>query len=432
MLTSPRLNRLNKKETLFALAAIAMLAVVAYLPALAQPFIEDDYPNLRLALEYGPVSGWQAMAADSVQRVRATSFLFMYGVYGLFGLAPVAFYAANILLHILNCWLLFAAGRWPVLGYRLSFWAAAFFAVYEGHQEAVMWFSACNELLLFLFGFLSFLCWLRFLEGSAKRELWLGLSIVSFGLALLSKESAIIFVPLFALPFFFSTKTRRSAHYLIVFALLGGVVALSIFLTRSHSFRFQDRSFVLNAPFWLTWIKSYSAMLWFWGLSALLALLAWRERKPVLWLSLAWMGLGFIPYMFVDYMHRIPSRQTYLASAGLAWLLGAAIVKMQASFNASRAWLAPAILAILLIHNVGYLWTKKREQFRLRAQPTEEFLAFARKTSGPIYVKCFPLHPMYAESIMELMLQRSKSELLWNEEETQMQPPPETFCFNKN
>src|SRR5262245_56315285 len=174
------------KERAALLFIIAALAIGAYLPVLTQPFISDDYPNIRLALVYGPISGWEEMANDSVQRPRATSFIFSYAIYQIFGLRPAAFYSANILLHVLNCWLLFAAGRWRAIGYQVSFWAAAFFAVYEGHSEAILWFSACNELLMFLFGFLSFLFWLIFLERETARLRWLALSFFFFLPALLS------------------------------------------------------------------------------------------------------------------------------------------------------------------------------------------------------------------------------------------------------
>jgi hypothetical protein len=191
------------KEKAVPLLILAALAIVTYLPILTQPFISDDYPNIATALEYGPISGWEAMANDSVQRPRATTFIFSYAIYKLAGMRPEAFYSANILLHVLNCWLLFAAGRWLAIGYQVSFWAAAFFAVYEGHAEAIMWFSACNELLMFLFGFLSFLCWLIFLERERAALRWLALSFSFFLLALLSKESAVIFLAFFALPLFF-------------------------------------------------------------------------------------------------------------------------------------------------------------------------------------------------------------------------------------
>jgi hypothetical protein len=194
------------KEKSAPLLILAVLAIVAYLPALTQPFISDDYVIIRPALYYGAISGWGSLANDSVERPRATAFVLAYAVHKLFGMRPAAFYSANILIHVLNCWLLFASGRWRAIGYKASFWAAAFFAVYEGHSEAIMWFAACHELLIFLFGFLSFIFWLIFLERETVRLRWLALSFFSFLPALLSKESAVIFVALFALPLFFPNR----------------------------------------------------------------------------------------------------------------------------------------------------------------------------------------------------------------------------------
>jgi hypothetical protein len=431
------------KEKAVPLFILAVLAIVAYLPALTQPFISDDYPNIALALEYGPISGWEALANDGVSRPRAMTFIYSYAVYQLGGMRPEAFYSANILLHILNCWLLFAAGRWQAIGYRVSFWAAAFFAVYEGHQEAIMWFSACNELLMFLFGLLSFIFWLIFLERETAALRWLALSFFFFLLTLLSKESAVIFVALFALPLFFPKSRLRRAPYLLPHILICVPYVIAILMTRSYSFRFSDQSFVLSAPFWLTWSNSYGRMLWFWGLAATISIFWWsrsarslidlRERaygQPFL-LSFIWMGIGFIPYMFVDYMHSIPSRQTYLASAGLAWLMGAAIVAMRERYAKSYKWAPPIILLIMLSHNVAYLWTKKHQQFLERAQPTEQLLSLARSVDGPIFIKCFPANigRLHAETALKLILNKPADTLIWDEEEARRRPPAATFCY---
>ncbi len=419
------------KEKALLLLVLAGLAIIAYLPTLTQPFIEDDFPNIRLALEYGPVSGWEKMASDSVHRVRATTFILLNAIYRVFGPRPEAFYSAGIFLHIVNCWLLFAAGRWRAIGYKASFWAAAFFAVYEGHQEAVMWISGGSELLLFFFGFLSFLFWLIFLEKGTSRLRWLALSLVFFLLALLSKESSGIFILLFALPTLFPQFRPRQALYLLPHISVGAIFAISIFMTRSHSFRFNDQSFVLSAPFWVTWTKSYGALLWFWGLTAIIGLILWKEPWRLLLISCIWMGICFSPYMFVDYMHRIPSRQTYLASAGLAWVMGAAIVVMIERYRKNHTGIVTAVLLMILIHNVAYLWTKKRQQFLIRAQPTTELLSFARGVDGSIFVKCFPLAPIHAEAAFELILNRPASDLIWEEEAARKQPQAATFCYEK-
>jgi hypothetical protein len=457
------------KERAAALFIIAVLAIVAYLPTLTQPFISDDYPGIKRSLSYS-ISGWEALAKDPVERPRATTFIFSYAIYHLFGMRPEAFYAANILLHVLNCWLLFAAGRWRALGYRVSFWAAAFFAVYEGHSEAIMWSSACNELLLFFFGFLSLIFWLIFLEREKARLRWLALSFFFFLPSLLSKESAVIFVALFALPLFFPKPRLRQAPYLLPHALICIPYVISIFMARAQSLRFHNQSFVLSAPFWATWTNSYGRMLWFWGLSATISMFLWSrsgrdERRPEtkkvedrgskiedrlgsddptldpqsstfdlrssIFVSFIWMGIGFIPYMFVDYMNRIPSRHTYLASAGLGWLTGAAIVVMRERYAKIYKWAPPVILSLILSHNVGYLWTKKRQQFLERAQPTERLIALARSVNGPIFVKCFPsnLAPTHAEAALELILNKPADTLIWSEEEARKRTPAATFCY---
>jgi len=196
------------------LAGLAILAIVAYLPTLTQPLLEDDYPNLVLALHYGPVSGWPAMMADPVFRLRTTSWLLMYGLHRLFGMHAAGYYAGMILLHVVNTWLVYALGAWRLLGYRLTAWAAAFFAVYEGHQEAVMWLSASNEPLMVLFGLLSIICWIQFLNR--RGWFWYVASVLSFGGALLSKESGVILLALLALPLAFDQ--RRKIAFLVPFA----------------------------------------------------------------------------------------------------------------------------------------------------------------------------------------------------------------------
>jgi len=405
---------------------LAALATVAYLPALTQPFIEDDYPIIALSRSYGPIDGWAKMAEDPVNRVRATTFVLTHWIEALFGLNPVAFYSVSLLLHIFNCWLVFALGRWQPIGYRVSFWAAAFFAIYEGHQEAVMWYAAANELLLFFFGAICFISWLLFRERQHWR--WLLSSLIFFLLALLSKESSIIFVPLLAVPLLNKTGAKRLG-LLLPFGLLAGIYVFQIMQTRDQSFRFHDQSFVLSAPFWETWLKGFFALLLPWGWLAIISLVFWKQGKPILRLAMVWISFSFIPYMFVDYVHSIPSRQTYLASLGLALVVGAALTVLKDRTQQSRGWLVRIVLATILVHNVGYLWLVKHQQFLLRAQPTEQLIAFTRRASGRIYVRCFPRPQIIGDAAVKLMADKPSGTLIWNEAEAREENATETFCY---
>jgi hypothetical protein len=257
------------------LTFLALLAIVPYLPTLAQPFISDDFTNILFSRRYG----WDTVMADPVSRVRATFWALTYGIDRIFGLRPAAFYAVSILLHVLNTWLVFALGTWRVVGWRISLLAAGFFAVFEGHQEAVMWYSAVNELLLFLFGALCVLAWVRFIQGAKVRWKWLGIAFVCFLCALATKESAVIIGPLLALVWFSEKEARQRILALLPFLIAGVIYAWAIYGTRSYSFRFHDGSFSLHAPVWITLPHTLGRLLWPWGILSLIAIIVWRARE---------------------------------------------------------------------------------------------------------------------------------------------------------
>lgn len=386
------------------LAFIAAAAILAYLPALRQPFLEDDYPNLALAIHYSEESHWTDLPSAAPFRLRATSEFLMAALYLLFDVHAAPFYAAGILLHVLNTWLVFALGAWRRIGFGVSAWAALFFAVAEGHQEAVMWISAASELLQFLFGAAALAAWIHFLQTDRKK--WLALALIAFALALVSKESAPIFLALLILPLI---DHLEKAAWLLPFAAVAGLAASSVFFTADDSFRLRDGSFSLHAPFWLTLPRSFIAVLWFWGLCAALALAIWRKRE-ILWIGAAWAGLALLPYSFLTYSTRIPSRQTYLASAGIALLTGSAL----SILGQKRRAILPIVVALILSQNVGYLWTRKRAQYMKRAEPTDRLIALSRSTKGPIYVQCFPRPRIVAEQAVWLVTARPPSDLIWD------------------
>jgi hypothetical protein len=413
--------------TLFLLA---LLAVAAYLPSLTIPLLEDDYPNLWQSLNYGAPSGLPALFHDPVFRLRATSYWAMYALWQVSKVAPLAYHVASLLLHIANVWLLYGiCAAWPRMR-GAAFWAAAFFAVHEGHQEAVMWFSAINELFLFLFGMAALWCWIKLAPRAGGWRLEIS-GVLFFALALISKESAVVILPLFllALP---ATGWRRTAVRLLPFAILAGLAIVSVVSTRTYSFRFSDGSFSLRAPFWITWPRSYFRVLWIWGLVAGAAILLAKDRqlRRSALAALAWIGIALAPYSFLTYSTQIPSRQTYLASAGLALLFGLAMGYWSSRVPA-RPRVAAAVLAVVLAQNMGYLWVKKRAQFVGRAAPTDQLIALARRTHGPIWVRCFPRTEYIAEEAVHLAAGYSPKDLVWTGEEAERRHAVAVFCYRE-
>jgi len=388
------------------LVVLAALTILAYLPMFQQPLIQDDYPNIEQAREFGPVSGWPALLSSEVFRYRATWYATTYWVDRWFE-APAALYAVSLALHILCVWLVYALGAWRLVGWRISAVAAAFFAVQEGHQEAVMWVSANVELLMFLFGVLSLLCWVRVVERKSGWW-WYAASLASFAVALLSKESAVVFAALLMLPLLGAQAPRRALLWWLPFGALAAADLWLILSARAISFRFQDGSFSLTAPFWITLPVSCARLLWPWGLLAAVVLLLLRAKQhsQVVRVAALWIVLASLPYSFLTYMHRIPSRQTYLASLGLAWIVAAGFWALQSRLRLHRSAVVAAVVAVVLASNIGYLWTRKRRQFAERAAPVEALVALARKTDGPIYMRSFPDPQMVYESALRMRVQK--------------------------
>ncbi len=234
------------------LILLGALCVLAYAPALNLPLIEDDYPNIAQAQTFG---GFAAPLANPIFRLRTTSYWAMLLLWRDFHLTPIAYHAASLILHIANTWLVYFACLGWARTRGAALWAAGFFAVHEGHQEAIMWFSGISELLQFLFGGLALLCWRR-------GRWWTGAGTVCFGLALISKESAVLFLALFLL------AAPRQWRWMAPYAALAALALASLAATSAYSFRFSDGSFSLHAPFWISWPRGVVRVLWIWGFVA--------------------------------------------------------------------------------------------------------------------------------------------------------------------
>jgi hypothetical protein len=201
--------------------------------------------------------------------------------------------------------------------------------------------------------------------------------------------------------------------------------------SRSVSFRFSDGSFSLHAPFWITLPENFLRMLWIWGVVAIAATMAARDRtlRGAALVAMVWMAIALLPYSFLTYSSRISSRQTYLASAGLAMLVGLAAAYWQQRAGTRRGAVA-AVTAVVLLHNIGYLWTKKRHQFLERAAPTEQLIAFAKRTRGAIWVQCFPRNHYIVEEAVHLGAGHDRSDVIWDEAEAKRRGAA-VFCYRE-
>jgi glycosyltransferase involved in cell wall biosynthesis len=405
----------NWLAAFFLLSCVSALSLMSYGRTLWLPFIADDYVQIQLGRDYGSVANWPALLGDALYRCRATSLILTYWTDRVFGLDPFVFNLSSLLLHILNSFLVFALGVWRPIGWRVSAIAACFFAVSQRHSEAVVWYAALPELLVFLFSIASFLCWIQWLQSEMRSFKFYVAAMVLFLVALLSKESAVVVAPLCALAALLHASSRTSRVLWLTLPLFLASAAYFglAFAARDTHLHFNDGTFSLSAPFWIVLAKSAGGLLWVWGFIALAALGIWRFRqwRTLLGISAAWIVITLLPYSFLTYMSRVPSRHTYLASLGLSLIIGAWLITIREwTANHKRQWVAPAAAAVIALHQAGYVSFVKYEQYLQRAQPTENLLRAAHQSGGPIYAKCFPYSRVIAE--FALKLRRENAELV--------------------
>ena len=413
-----------RRTHMLVLLALAGLVVAAYLPLIHQPLLDDDYAYIEMARNRAPS---QALA-NPLWRPRATFWTLTYVLGRSSGASPLPFYESTVVLHILCTWLVYALGAWRIVGWRVAAVAAAFFAVHEGHQEAVMWYSATPQTLQFLFGVAALVFWVRFIENRGGRLLYAA-ALGSFLLTFVSMETAPIFAVLLLLPLCFLDSQRRTALVWrwLPFAALAAVDAVLIMV--SSSSRGPDDRFSFLGPVWIALPLSYARLLWIWGLLSLIAigLLKSGESRPLILAAVVWIPIALLPYSFLTYMRFVPSRHTYLASLGLAWIVGVAFWALYARLHRYRRPIGATVLAVVLAVNVGYLWTKKRRQYLERAAPTEALVALVRRTPGPIYMRCngTPVERAIFEAAVRV--RTGKMPLVWDS--TQAGAAAAEFCW---
>ena len=311
------MTRLQRASAVVVLSA---LAVIAYLPAQTLPFIADDYVQIQLGREFGPIASWPALVKDPLYRHRATSIPITHWTEQLWGLNPIAFNTSSLFLHVINVVLVYCLGLWPAIGWKRAFPMAAFFAIAEGHQEAVVWYAAIPELFVFLFSAVSFLAFTRVLSSSGRsRVIWYVAAMACYIVALGSKESGVVVIGAVALACVVERVPLRTASLMVApFALLGIMYVGEIFWSSSDILHFHDGAFSIRAPVLTTALNSAARILWFWGAAAIAVLAVLRSatiRRDVA-AALCWTVIALMPYGFLTYMNRVPSRHTYLASVG--------------------------------------------------------------------------------------------------------------------
>ncbi|HEY2931595.1 MAG TPA: hypothetical protein VGK99_07590 [Acidobacteriota bacterium] len=221
---------------------LLLITFLIYQVSLRAPFQFDDRlflndPNVRAP------GGWLRMSQAGWSRW--LPWLTFHWNFRLADENPLWYHAVNLFLHLINVVLVGAVvrewesgrgGEWEIPTLNSGTIAAAIFALHPLQTEAVNYIYQRTVLLAGCFGFAALLLFFRFLEGSRRAIVGVvGLLV----LAIMSKESAVGFVPILFMAFAFSRSSGKFRPYLTVLAA-APVLAMLVWMLRSHRYLFTE------------------------------------------------------------------------------------------------------------------------------------------------------------------------------------------------
>jgi tetratricopeptide (TPR) repeat protein len=385
------------------LVIVLLLTFAAYAPTLRYQFVHDDQGQIvanpsvqswRHLPEYFTKQVWAGYNPGLTGNYYRPVFLIWLRLNDMvFGLHPWAWHLTTILLHLLVTLLVYFLALRLVNEVFTAGIAALLFGLHPVHIEAVAWISGLTEPLLAVFFVLAFLCYLRTREALQHRARWLALSMAFFVLAMLEKETGVIFPLLIVAYEWFYPKAdtesntssgmaRRAAGTVLpalpYFALILPYLAARIYALKGFSHPLTPLPFsdvLLTVPSLLEfWVRH---LFWPVGLSTFydtrpvqnptlsnfvlpafavlliagLALAAARKSQVVAF-ALAWIVLPLLPLLDIrvfaenEFAH---DRYLYLPSIGLAIIAALALRHLPARKRVRGVPVPQAALLLLLI-----------------------------------------------------------------------------------
>jgi tetratricopeptide (TPR) repeat protein len=339
----------------WVLPVILLITFLAFIPALRAGFVlwdDPDYVNKDFFI--GSSSNFNLLLTESIQgNHHPLTMLSLALNYAISGDNAWSYHLLNLLLHLINCFLVFRLAL--LLSNKnsvIAFTTAVLFGVHPLHVESVAWISERKDVLYGLFFLAGLISYTKYADtGSRKQYL---LTILFLILSLVSKPAAVIFpVALFCIDFL--RKRKLNFKLLVekipffIFALIMGIITV---LAQKEAGATGDEHFAMGtlilfgfygimmyvfkmiAPFNLSPfypfppinenlpVQYYIAPVFFIGL-AILIFATWKKNRAI--------GFGILFYLvnlllvlqvFSVGSAVIADRYTYIPYIGLFYALG--------------------------------------------------------------------------------------------------------------
>lgn len=355
-------------------ASLLTVTLAGWLIALTGQFHYDDLSNIVLDSATADPTALLERLGNGFRPLLRLSYALDFRLWGW---APAGFLATNLLLHLFTVLGVAALARHRLGSERAVVFAAAIFALQPAHAAAIAWASGRSTLLataLLVAALLSH-------ERAAGDRRWRAVPLLSFALAVLTKEIALVFplllliwevtrspapstrdvlrriapailtaVGLAILALVASSRLREIIAYSLALAGPGDALATNAAaLPSSLSLWFRPWALSIEQPATFSRGEMYIGAV---VLCAMIAgaLAALRARRPLLALALLWPIASLLPtHSVLARLDPITEKSLYLAWIGPSLALGAAATHAWAALPRQLHALSATALSLLLV-----------------------------------------------------------------------------------
>jgi protein O-mannosyl-transferase len=211
-------HKISQKNLILflAMAFILISTVIAYYPCLKNGFVWDDegYILKNYHIKNMSLNNLKTiMTAPIMGNYHPLVIITYTWEYFFFKLNPVPYHIINLVIHLLNCVLVFyfilRLGR----SVPVAFITGLLFGIHPLHVESVAWISERKDVLYAFFYLISLICYLAYLDKKPTYKYYV-YSLFFFLLSILSKPMAITLpLILFLMDYF---HNRRLDHLAII------------------------------------------------------------------------------------------------------------------------------------------------------------------------------------------------------------------------
>ena len=356
----------------WAFAAVVAASLVAWWPTWNEPFAEDDFLFLQVADAAGPADLVRYFVHEGVMdhHYRPLSDPVWYA----FASTPARYHAGLQVFHAASAVLVLSLGAAMGFETAAALFGALLWATRDFAFPSMIWASGFSDLGSTAFGLGAVVAYLAF-RRSGSRGTWAA-SIVLFVAALLTKETAIVVLPLIAVAEHARTlgpdgapreTLRGLARLLLPYALLGiPIAALQMSFARFDD-TYGQALYRLSVgahtiwlwPVYFVWslaalpglAQSLAARIGLTIVAAAAALVAITRRPAAPFGRLAWMGPGWFTVAILPALlapARVNTNYVLLAAAGPC-LAAAGALRPWLSSPGGRRIAAGALAAVLLV-----------------------------------------------------------------------------------